>query len=423
MFQITVKSSLLKVDCSNTAKMLKEASNNSSNVQAVKTVRQSYVPTQEINQLLTDFRKMANEAIRIALSENLTARFPITTRCYPIFATYPYPTFYRLAAINIATGLLHNYRREVKKNKNAKKPYLTHPLLRIWASAFEVKDGVLRLSLKPNRGISQNKKTFVYLPLTPYVLRSIQGFTVRSVTLTACTMSLAFSKETVVTVPTGLIGIDRNLDNVTTATLDGKTKLYDLSKATETKMRYREVKSHFRRNDARIIRKISRKYGCKQRNKVQDILHRTSKQIIEQAKATNSGIVMENLKGIRKLYRKGNGQGTHYRSRLNGWSYFELQRQIEYKAKWHGIPVIYVRAAKTSSICSICGCEITECSERKVWCGRCQRSFDRDENAALNIVKRGVILAPGGSVVEAMKGNEITIQDESTPILIVDTDK
>ena len=33
---------------------------------------------------------------------------------------------------------------------------------------------------------------------------------------------------------------------------------------------------------------------------------------------------MEDLKGIRRMYQKGNGQGTHYRSRLNSWSFYEL---------------------------------------------------------------------------------------------------
>jgi putative transposase len=393
--------------------MLNRISHLDNFVQAFKTVKQSYVPTSETLQFLEDFRKMVNDAIRIALAENLTARFPITTRCYPEFAVYPHPTVYRLAAINIATGVLHNYRRELRKNKIVKKPYVTRNLVRIWARAFKIENGKIRLSLQSNKNVPKSEQRFVFIPLNDYTLRCISGFTVRSVTLTACTMSLAFSKETVVTVPTGLIGIDRNLDNVTIANLNGKTTIYDVSKATQIKMRYREVKSHFKRNDVRVAKRIQQKYGKKQRNKVQNILHNASKQIVEQAKATNSGIVMENLKGIRKLYRKGNGQGSYYRSRLNSWSFYELQRQIEYKANWHGIPVFYIRAAKTSSTCAICGSPITECAERKVWCGRCQKLSDRDENAALNIVKQGVLLAPCGLVGEAMKGNELTSNPHS----------
>ena len=169
---------------------------------------------------------------------------------------------------------------------------------------------------------------------------------------------------------------------------------------------YREVKSHFRRSDVRVAKQIQQKYGRKQRNKVQPILHNATKRIVARAKSEHLGIVMENLKGIRKLYRKGNGQGREYRSRLNSWSYFELQRQIEYKAKWEGIPVIYVNPQKTSSTCAICGCEVSECTERKVYCHKCNRIVDRDENAALNIVKRGLRFSPDGLAKhEARKGN------------------
>lgn len=61
------------------------------------------------------------------------------------------------------------------------------------------------------------------------------------------------------------------------------------------------------------------------------------------------GIILEDLKGIRKLYRKGNGQGSEHRAKMNSWSFYELQRQIEYKARWLGLPVKYVKANGTSS--------------------------------------------------------------------------
>lgn len=259
---------------------------------------------------------------------------------------------------------------------------------------FRIIEDKLRLTIKP--------KKYCYIPLTKHTLRCISGFTVRSVTLTTCTIAIAFSKETSVTDVSGLIGLDRNLDNVTTSNLEGKTTIYDLSKATQIKQRYREVKSHFKRNDVRIRTQIYGKYGKKQRNRVQQIIHSTSKAIVQEAKVSNSGIVMEDLTGIRKLYRKGNGQGKDYRAKLNGWSFYELQRQIEYKALWEGIQVTYVKAAKTSSNCAICGSPISECTERKVYCHQCNKIFDRDENAAFNIVKRGLRFKPAGEASEAM---------------------
>jgi putative transposase len=39
---------------------------------------------------------------------------------------------------------------------------------------------------------------------------------------------------------------------------------------------------------------------------------------------------------------------------MNSWCFREIQRQIEYKAAWEGIRVVYVRAANTSRTCSKC---------------------------------------------------------------------
>ena len=61
-------------------------------------------------------------------------------------------------------------------------------------------------------------------------------------------------------------------------------------------------------------------------------------------------MVLEDIRGIRCLYRKGNGQGRKYRGRMNGWNFSEAQRQLEYKARWVGLPVVRLsrRANQTS---------------------------------------------------------------------------
>jgi putative transposase len=159
-----------------------------------------------------------------------------------------------------------------------------------------------------------------------------------------------------------------------------------------------------RRNDVRIRREISSKYGLKQREKVKQILHRASKQIVDEAKRERFGIIMENLTGIRALYRRGNGQGRSYRGRMNSWSFAEFQRQVEYKARWEGLPVVYVRPHGTSAKCSICGSRLARIPEenRQLHCPSCGVTVDRDVNAARNILARGVRFAPIALPTEAM---------------------
>lgn len=361
---------------------------------AIKAVKQNYVPTPEILHLIDDFRKMLNDCIRIGIAENVTSKQSLNKKAYHQLARYNVPTYYRLTAISKAVGIISNYKKTLKQHPQAKKPFATKRMLTD-CYGFRIMGQNLRLVGKRNKGI--------YIPLNKHTRTVISSYAVRSVSLNACTLSIAFSKETANKMPfMGLIGIDRNLDNVTTATLNGQTQVYDLSEASRIKAVYRTVKSHFKRNDSRIIKKVFGKYGEKQSNRVNQRLHLVSKVIVQQAVATKQGIVMEDLKGIRKLYRKGNGQGKEYRSRLNSWSFYELQRQIEYKAAWEGIPVIYVKPQKTSSVCSTCGSPITECAERNVYCSHCNRLMDRDENAAYNIVQRGLRFKPDGFASEAM---------------------
>jgi putative transposase len=99
--------------------------------------------------------------------------------------------------------------------------------------------------------------------------------------------------------------------------------------------------------------------------------------------------------------------GNKYRGRLNSWSFYRLQKMIEYKAKWQGLKVIYVPPHKTSSACAICDSKVVECAERKVWCTKCKTLVDRDENAAKNILARGLRFKPIGLPREARKGNPV----------------
>jgi putative transposase len=363
-------------------------------MRAVKAVKQN-INNFEVVELLETFRRMVNDAIRVGLERNVTSRFSLGNIVYKQLHNGLH-TWYILSAIEKACAILKNYRKAKRKNPETKKPYVRKAFLSIGNQGYKIIDGKLRLPIKP--------REYIYIPLNKHTLEVLSepNLKLGSITLTARTVAIAFSKETVMIEPSGYIGIDRNLDNITTVSSDGEVASYDLSKATRIKAVYREVKSHLKRNDVRIRRRIFQKYGEKQRNRVNQILHHVSKDIVERAKKNKFGIVMENLKGIRKLYRKGNGQGRRYRGKMNSWSFYELQRQIEYKAKWEGVAVIYLSPQKTSSTCAICGSKILECTERQVYCPICKTFVDRDINAAKNILARGLRFKPVGLTCEAM---------------------
>ena len=362
---------------------------------AVKAVQQHYIATREILYMLEQFRCMMNDCVQIGLDQNLTSLKALSLKAYRQLARYDVMSYYRLCAISAATGILRNNRRAVRHGNKARRPYV-RSLRLTTCYGFKIQDGTLLLPHRPRERIR--------IALTAHVQEIIHGHPVRSVTLTRDKLSLAYAKHVIEISTHGFMGIDRNLDNVTLAATDGSIAKHNLSEATRISATYREVRSHMRRNDVRIRRKITGKYGRKQSEMVKQILHHASKLIVQQAKQKQFSIVMEDLTGIRRLYRRENGQGRWIRGCMNSWSYGELQRQIDYKARWEGLPVIYVHPHGTSARCSRCGSRMARIPEenRQLKCPHCGVSVDRDVNAARNILARGVRFAPFAPPIEAM---------------------
>ena len=261
---------------------------------------------------------------------------------------------------------------------------------------FKIKDGKFLLPSKVDERIA--------IPLNSYVRRvlAVSGLQARSITLTPDKLSLSIAKEVEPIKPAGVVGVDCNLANVTTASPNGSVTRFDLSRAVSVKQQCRETKAHIRRNDVRVRRKVFQKYGELQKNRVRWILHNASKHLVEEAKRGSYAIVIEDLKGIRNLYRKGNGQGRWYRGLMNGWLFREFQRQLKYKAKWEGLPVHFVHACGSSARCSRCGHRLLSEENRMQTCPKCGFHVDRDVNAAFNIAAKGMRFVPVASPVEAM---------------------
>ena len=80
-----------------------------------------------------------------------------------------------------------------------------------------------------------------------------------------------------------MLGIDRNLNNITAADSFGNIIVNDLSKVTVIKSASRRTIARFKRNDSRIRRQIASKYGRIQTNRTQWLVHNASKEIVRHA--------------------------------------------------------------------------------------------------------------------------------------------
>jgi len=306
---------------------------------------------------------MVNEAVRVASERRITSRFRLIKAIYEPFKKYGLHTHYTLNACEVACGLIRNRKRR-------KTPYIRRAFLKLDNQTFKIENGTLRIPMKPRQ--------FIYIPLKmgDYQRRFLSDPTLKmgSVTITASKVVLAFVKTAEVIEPMGYVAIDTNERSIDLADSNGKLRRYDISELQRIHHVYFEKRRRIQRKfcgDRRKSQNLQAKYREREKDRTEQLIHRVSKDIVKKAKEKGFGIILEQMKYIRKsvnrkvlAVNKFNGKvqriskhSKRLKRRLNSWSFRKLQRFIEYKACWEGVKVIYVNPRGTSQTCPICGCK------------------------------------------------------------------
>ncbi|WP_335967995.1 RNA-guided endonuclease TnpB family protein, partial [Fusobacterium polymorphum] len=136
------------------------------------------------------------------------------------------------------------------------------------------------------------------------------------------------------------------------------------------------------RNYQKQKKKVAKIYN-KIRNKRKDFINKLSTKIIN----NHDIICIEdlNIKGMLKNHKLAKS--------ISDVSWSEFVRQLEYKANWYGRKIVKVPTFYPSSkTCSSCGNikETLKLSERIYHCECCGLEIDRDYNASINILRKGL---------------------------------
>ena len=404
---------------------------------ARKSITQVYLPTDRLLSVMEDFRRMTNDCIRIGLKferQNGGSVTPSMKKLSQISygelrARYGGYSGYQLCANSKAAGILAARRKSIRRGFPTKTPYLSRPML-VSCYGFRIEGGNLIIHLDAG--------SFESIPLSSHcrVLLSNPELRVCSFTVTRESLSLCVSKivrEIADEELTGAVGVDRNLRNLSVGDSMIVTN-YDMPEVVDIGENTKSVNRSLKRNDARIRQKLFSKYGKRKRDRTRQLLNLISKDVVKNAKARKLAIVFEDISSIRRLYKRGNGQGKSFRGKMNSWPFAEIKKQIEYKAAWEGVPVITLTKGETRGTtmdCPRCGERLQVPIQgdmehyRQLWCQGCKRWRDRDVVAVLNISRRGWLRfdhsSKEGGAGEAVKGNA---EHEREPLVLrVDASK
>jgi putative transposase len=181
-------------------------------------------------------------------------------------------------------------------------------------------------------------------------------------------------------------GIDLGL-NAAVMGSDGKS--FEAPKPLKANLRRlrRLSRRHSRKQKGSNNRKRSAKKLARLHARIKSIRRDWTHKVTSKLIGENQAICLEDL------HVQGMLRNRKLSRAISDVGWYELRRQLEYKAALHGRALYFVdRFAPTSKLCSRCGFHKEKLSlkDRLFRCDRCGLEIDRDLNAAINIRTLGL---------------------------------
>jgi len=352
-------------------------------MKAVKTIT---IPIAELSkrkrsvleQLMRVYREIVEEAVNYAWSNNITSRKRLHEELYDKIRSkhQRLPSHYIYTAFTMSLGIVKSFRKRVRKGLTKKEKPEVSKLNAVMLDdyhLFRISGRSLRISTESGH---------IYLPLKPTkyqeaFLPSIKQGCLLIKKGDGFFLNAVIRREVDELKPEGIMAYDVNEKSIDALMVrhDKAEWIHiDISEAKHIHQRYQKIRERKRR----YLR-------GRAKARVDQILHVATKFLVERARDMKVALVTEDIKGIN---REINKKGKSFRRRMNLWCYGRIRFQINYKARWLGVPLLKdVKARGNSKSCPVCG----EMRTRRGWvfkCRKCGIEASSHLIACINILKK-----------------------------------
>lgn len=185
------------------------------------------------------------------------------------------------------------------------------------------------------------------------------------------------------------LGVDLGIKNIA---VDSDGEIFSGNKVNGMRKRHAKLRAKLQKKGTKSSKRLLKKRSKKERRFATDVNHCISKSLVAKAKGTERGIALEDLQGIREGVTVKKSQ----RRQHNSWSFYQLRKFVEYKAKIAGVTVVLVNPRNTSRTCPACGhIDKKNRPTRDTFCCRvCGCAGSADNIAAINIGRRAAANQP-----------------------------
>ena len=183
------------------------------------------------------------------------------------------------------------------------------------------------------------------------------------------------------------MGVDLGINNI--AATSTEMIIEGESRQTYKEKRAR-VRASLQSKNTKGAKKVLKRISGKEKRRITHENHILSKQLVKEAKRHDCGVIrMEQLKEIRSKTKRWD---KHSNREMAGWSFYQLQQFVTYKAAFEGISIELVNPCYTSQTCHICF-KIGVRNKSRFTCLTCGDQH-ADVNASYVIALGGVVRKP-----------------------------